>query len=139
MIHQTFDHSLNAEKGREERRKSAARRWKTLRPSSRLSGSGTLLTCLPARSSSCICHFRAARCGGCEVFLCGGAELLEWSQRERTAAEIIVLLVIRLLCCAVIRRSSFKIHHQDWTSPEDSIHSQVTSYFLTGTRLSAGG
>lgn len=70
---------------------------------------------------------------------CSRAKLLEWSQRERTAAEIIVLLVIWLLCRTVIRSSSFKIHHEDWTSPEDSIHSQVTSYFLTATRLSVGG
>lgn len=70
---------------------------------------------------------------------CGRAKLLEWSQRERTAAEIIVLLVIPLLCCTVIRSCSFKIHHKDWMSPEDSIHSRVTSYFLTGTRLSVGG
>lgn len=70
---------------------------------------------------------------------CGRAELLEWSQREKTAAEIIVLLVIPLLCRPVIRSSSFKIHHKDWRSPEDSIHWRVTSYFLTGTRLSVGG
>lgn len=70
---------------------------------------------------------------------CGRAKQLEWSQRERTAAEIIVLLVIALLCCTVVRGSSFKIHHKDWMSPEDSIHWQVTSYFLPGTRLSVGG
>lgn len=129
----------DAEKGRKKKKKSAVSVAGKTRDRAHVSIEAGLFDMSSCPSKLMCLRFPHRLLRWLRGIFCGRAKLLERSQRERTAAEIIVLLVIPLLCCTVIRSSSFKIHHRDWMSPEDSIHSQVTSYFLTGTRLSVGG
>lgn len=138
MIHQTFNRHWRRERKKEKKKSAVSVAGKT-HDRAHVSIEAGLLDMSSCPSKLMCLRFPHRLLRWLRGIFCGRAKLLERSQRERTAAEIIVLLVIPLLCCTVIRSSSFKIHHRDWMSPEDSIHSQVTSYFLTGTRLSVGG